>query len=954
MNIKSLTIYFITVLLIASNTTNAQLNVTGNHTAAQMVQKLLGTGITVSNETLTCDSTVQSGLFTAVGTNLGIDSGIVLTSGAALTQGIYTGVSGMATNNCSNTAPTSYTDADLATLVGTTTSDINDACKLEFDFVPTGDTVKFNYVFGSDEYPTYNCSQFNDVFGFFISGPGLVGNQNIALVPGTTIPVAINSVNSGANLGTLCTSMGPGSPFTNLYVNNTGGTTVAYNGFTQVFTATAITVPCSTYHIKLAIADKTDHVLDSGVFIEAGSLQSTGVVINNTTATFKHPQDYIVEGCMPINIKISIPSPKPYPINLNLAWSGTATNGVDYPAQSSTKTIAPNTSLDSIYFTPVQDFVTEGVETLTLKIYNTTSCSNILIDSITYFINDSIILDYSPLADTICPGDTVLLTAGADTSINLAWSPGNSLSNPNADTTQAFPTVSTTYTLLATYNNCPLRTVDIPINVVNNLKLDAGPDDTICVGVPINLTATPQPSNFVYTYEWTPPGGFNDPTLRTPTYTPSTLGTQVLSVKATMDTGCFVYDTVEIYVIEDDFSIINSDTAICHGNSVQMGVNGSTLWDYKWSPPFYLNDTTISDPISTPDSSITYFVEGKYPGCMAVTKAFNIDVQPNPIVDIGPDTSLCDYESLYLESDVQPTGYQNYSYTWTPNNVLTPTNAPDATFLVGGTSSTVNLSVTTPAGCVGDDEKEITVNPGGFLSFEEVDTGFCVPAQLQLGLTGASTYKWTPGVYLSDSTIADPTIEPLKGIEYVVIGTSAENCNDTAYVSLETFPSAILELGEQLEVYDGESVNLRALGNCSYFRWNPSAFLDYDDISNPTLSGIYQDLTYIVTGRTLDGCETSDTLEVLYNDGIIIEMPNAFNPADGPVKIIKKGNWVLDSYEIYNRWGQKVFATADVDEGWDGTFKNEAQPISNYVYVIQAHKLDGEKLNKKGNILLIK
>src|SRR5262249_24444669 len=155
----------------------------------------------------------------------------------------------------------SLADADLATLAGATST--YDACVLEFDFKAAGDTVKFNYVFGSEEYPEFACSPYNDVFGFLISG-GVTSAAtsyptpyNIARVPGTTIPVCINSVNSAPTgttypIGT-CNSLGPGSPFGMYYINNSGSTTLVYDGKTTVLTAIAAVSPCDTYHLKLGI-----------------------------------------------------------------------------------------------------------------------------------------------------------------------------------------------------------------------------------------------------------------------------------------------------------------------------------------------------------------------------------------------------------------------------------------------------------------------------------------------------------------------------------------------------------------------------------------------------------------------------------------------------------------------------------------------------------------------------
>src|SRR5690606_6818594 len=200
----------------------AQLVIDDNVTAAQLVEKLVGTGVITMNPVLNC-KTECAAIFEGP-SNLGIDSGILLVTGKAKTSGSGTGVDAVATMSMSS-AFTGPGDADLsAMLQGSASTVTNNACVLEFDFVPAGDTIKFDYVFGSEEYPEFACTSFNDVFGFLISGPGIVSNvpalptkRNIAIVPGTTnIPVAINSINSGVGGSPVsnCAAQYPGAPYT--------------------------------------------------------------------------------------------------------------------------------------------------------------------------------------------------------------------------------------------------------------------------------------------------------------------------------------------------------------------------------------------------------------------------------------------------------------------------------------------------------------------------------------------------------------------------------------------------------------------------------------------------------------------------------------------------------------------------------------------------------------------
>ncbi|MBW8004116.1 MAG: hypothetical protein FVQ80_19365, partial [Planctomycetes bacterium] len=291
----------------------AQLTVSNALTPAQLVQNvLLGPGVIATNITFSGNA-LQRGTFNATGTNFPIDSGVILSSGdinVAIGPNISTGA----------TLPlggfNGPGDPDLTTLAGQTTFD---AAVLEFDFIPIGDTIRFNYIFGSDEYPEYVCSNFNDAFGFFISGPGIVGpfssppgfpngSVNIALVPGTiSTPVAINTINPGVagtnGMASNCNAIDPSWPSYNIYyVDNLTGsshpladpTNIQFDGYTIVLEA-VYPVQCSqTYHIKLAIADAFDPVFDSGVFLKSGSFSSAGIQVSVTTVT---GDSTIIEGC---------------------------------------------------------------------------------------------------------------------------------------------------------------------------------------------------------------------------------------------------------------------------------------------------------------------------------------------------------------------------------------------------------------------------------------------------------------------------------------------------------------------------------------------------------------------------------------------------------------------------------------------------------------------------------
>ena len=243
---------------------------------------LLGGGVTASNHNYQGDS-VQIAFFDATNTSLGINTGIVMATGeVSVLDPSFTSTFPI--------LPNTVTDPDLLNVANSvppllpsphtnsfTVSSINDVAVLEFDFIPTSDSLSFNYVFGSEEYFAFENSQYNDVFGFFLSGPGISGpysspsyhpngSINLAIVPGSNppLPITISSVNSVTPINSQ------------FFVDNQGGLdTIAYaDGYTTVLTANA-TVQCGeTYHIRLAIADGSDSGLSSFVWLQAGSFSS--------------------------------------------------------------------------------------------------------------------------------------------------------------------------------------------------------------------------------------------------------------------------------------------------------------------------------------------------------------------------------------------------------------------------------------------------------------------------------------------------------------------------------------------------------------------------------------------------------------------------------------------------------------------------------------------------------
>lgn len=491
--------------------------VSTTQTPQQLVNNvLLGFGVTALNITVNGDpllaNTPQPNLAYFTNTNAGfpIANGLLLTTGNA-GAAVGPNGSGSFTNNMPATPNVSFDPHLNDIAAGTVTNGI----VLEFDFIPSGDTLVFNYMFGSDEYPEYSPSNYNDAFGLFLWGPGISGphllagypngGANIATIPGG-IPVTINNIGPSAN--------------TQYYVNNlTGaayGTTLQYDATTTLLTAAA-SVQCNQlYHIKLAISNVGDFSLDSGVFLEAGSFSSAAVDVAVATVT---GDTTIVEGCTYADFIFTRP---PGQVNdtliINYTIGGVAQQGIDYNTLPNPITFLPGEDTVIINLTPIQDGINEGFESVTITVDIINPCGDTITSSGTIYIGEGPIINIqgnNPIVN--CADDDVWLTASASggyAPYNYEW---ENLAGANLGTNDSLSVGinqnGTIYYLVTATDNCNFSQTDtVSITMNQTLTIDTiyvGPSTCVPTGyVSVQVSGT----QGVPQYNWTGPGpgGFID------------------------------------------------------------------------------------------------------------------------------------------------------------------------------------------------------------------------------------------------------------------------------------------------------------------------------------------------------------------------------------------------------------------------------------------------------------
>ena len=797
-----------------------QLQVADTLSNNQLAELLVGSGVTISNVSVTCP-TPAYGEFDGTNSNIGLPKGVILTTGDI---DLAVGPNNLTDAQLDNFAPST---AYLTSLAGNTTFD---ACIFEFDVLPKGDTLRFPYVFASEEYPEFVFAGFNDVFAFNIDGPNPAGgnyvNQNIALIPGTATPVTIDNVNNIVN--------------TAYYFDNEvpPGLTVQYDGFTVNLVAEVAVVPCQSYHLKLQIADALDGIYDSGVFIE--KLSSPSVTFNFDT---EQGIPVSIEGCNNIILNFFQNFTSQDTTRIAYQLGGSATAGVDYGTPPQEILILPDSTSTSVFVPVFNDTFTEGFETLVLRYFNN-PCDSTVYDSIIVRIYDEVELLVSN-DTTICAGTSVQLS-GTGGAVSYLWSPAASLDTADIPSPVASPSVTTTYMVQGFVGICPPDTEYVTITVLPQPIIDAGADTTICEGNPIMLPATSSDTIIA----WTPGSVLNDDSVLNPIANISTTTTFIVDVSNGI---CGATDTITV-TVEDSFGISASpspDTLVCAGDPVAVSAQGA--WTYLWSPASAVSDSSAANTVATVGNTTTLTVVGMQSACPADTALLVINMLPIPTISGLNDTILCQGDLMTMDAISNDT-----IISWNPVAGLSDSTIINPVVNIGTTTQftlTVSNGVcqTTDSILISIvDSFDVTVSP------DVID--ICVGDTIPLNAFGASSYDWSPASGLDATNVSNPFASPVDSVIYTVIGNVGTCPPDTAQVTMNVLEVPTVDAGPDGTICSGDSYQILGSSSLPLVTWTPAAGLSSSSVPDPVATPAATTAYTVVANNSV--CLVDDSVEI--------------------------------------------------------------------------------------------
>ena len=553
----------------------------------------------------------------------------------------------------------------------------------------------------------------------------------------------------------------------------------------------------------------------------------------------------------------------------------------------------------------------------------------------------------------ICEEVTLMpYVSGGTGLMTYEWSPATGLSADNVLNPIADPETTTTYNLIltdekgcSTEGEVTVEVIDLPV-----ITIAQGSDIHLCPGSTTVLVAQGGDS-----YSWSGDGIISQDNDEV---TISLMNSAILEVIGTDEYGCSSTASVNVEVSNNLTASVSMDQVICFGESVQLFAGGGGNFD--WFEGAGLDDDSIFNPTATPNETTTYKVvvwEGV--GCID-TAEVTVTVLPLPILEVGQGGTICEGEVFQIAGSQaenydkifwQSSGTGVFSVVESLNPIYTPSVDDEGEITLEFTLESqcgtlvkyVDIFVDRPSL-----EVELTQDVFQICEGESID--------LEAFQNESSTTSWTGGTgTFSQPTSMQTSFTPTTTGVHELYFNAVQNCEAVQIpVLLDVLPVYELTASETQNIVYGEEVQLNVFGdpNESYL-WSPSEGLSCDDCPSPMAS---PEGNTIYTVSSTTSCTVEASVNVFVNTDVKFLVPTAFSPnGDGVNDVLKVfgGAWELETFSVFNRYGQAVFQSKD-NSGWDGTFKGEMQEAGVYVVVAQyISRIDGRPSIYKGNVTLI-
>lgn len=576
---------------------------------------------------------------------------------------------------------------------------------------------------------------------------------------------------------------------------------------------------------------------------------------------------------------------------------------------------------------------------------------------------DSVLVDFyvkPPISagkDTnIClnPGpfkrETVQLN-GTGNFTTFYWTPTTGLDNPNSKTPIAKPTATTDYIFNGIdINNCIVKDTVRVIVLDPSLNLFKRNDTLKCSYDTIKLE--PLDLGSITRYVWSPtkwiyPG---DELIRTPRI----YNRDTMTYTLTVQNYCYQKsENIIIYVKPNPITYLPLKDSTCYGTIYQFNLNPVNTYVWSTLDPS-INNKGVSNPQVNPKSDVWYYVTATNNFNCTIAEAMEMIVNYPPNVNVlGLPKFVCLGDSVKMKVI---TNISKAKVKWFDATYVSDSTSRDILYYPQN-SATLNVKVSSAENCFTLKSYNIPVQKPIIPNVAN-PVHMCKGSYTQLYASGGFYYLWKPYYNLNDSFSDKPQVAPDSHFTYIV-KISNDCFDDTVSVSVIVDTLPIVKKTVDTFIYRGTDIELSAQTPLSRIEWTPHNKINTNPYSHSIRVGPMDKTKYFI--KVIDGNECigidSIQLDVLSKNVLLI--PTGFSPnGDGVNDIFKIEKHLnikqLDYLEVYNRWGQKMFSTTKLDQGWDGTFNGDPCPTGSYTWQIQVTNYDNEKISKSGSLEVIR
>lgn len=537
--------------------------------------------------------------------------------------------------------------------------------------------------------------------------------------------------------------------------------------------------------------------------------------------------------------------------------------------------------------------------------------------------------------------DSVMLRATG--AMQYQWTPSTGLSNTNITNPVSRPSVNTTYYVTGTDVNGCRMTDSVTVYFLDpslNLIIDTGIG--FCHGDTARVVIVNQGAS---QYQWNPNQYLTNPLSYQTGFFPPDSTRYILTVS----NYCYTKsDSLLVNVWPLPVLGLNPLDSVCIGDSIQLTVGGAQ--SYLWNQDNTLSAWNVPDPVASPLASTKYFVQGtSVYGCVRRDSTLILVYEPSRI-QITPRLPF-----VCFGNPVPLTASGAMSYRWSPDLYLD--SATSATpFALPPDTMWFFVEATNVHGCISFDSVLLRVQHP-VTALTESPFHACAGTPIRLSASGGFYYQWFPQKGLNDPFSPYPVALADSSVSYMV-RVSNDCFSDTAIAEIILHSLPYVDAGPDTLIWRDTEAVLNGYTPESNHFWHPSDWLN-EPFQLTTRAAPPRTTWYELFAIDQYGCINKDSVWVVVEPNTVLLIPTGFSPdGDGVNDVFRIVRWLniesLKEFAVYNRWGEKVFSTRDLSQGWDGTLRGREQPAGVYTWMVVAMTRDREEVVRKGNVTLLR